>query len=92
MVKIGIGQYRKEDYNEILSLSEDRENMDATWEDWKKSKAKAVKNFKIGGVYPIDIVVIPSELVNYCREQGLKINGKSRSKFIASKASLIESE
>ncbi len=39
MTKIfGIGIYDKEDYKEILRISEDRDQMDLTWEDWKKSK------------------------------------------------------
>lgn len=39
MTKIfGIGIYDKEDYEETLRISEDRDQMDLTWEDWKKSK------------------------------------------------------
>jgi len=86
---IGIGEYRKEDYQEILSLSKDRDNLDATWEDWKKNKKNAVKRFRKMGVKTIDIIVIPKELVQYCRENGLEINGDSRAAFISYKVSRL---
>ena len=85
----GIGHYLKEDYEEILNLSEDRENMDETWLEWKKSKATAIKNFKNMGIKPIDVIVIPKELVKYYRENGLNINGKSRANFISFKVSKL---
>ena len=87
----GIGVYRKEDYPEILRLSEDRDNMDQTWEEWEKSKSKAMTNFKNMGLKTMNITVSPIELVNYCRTKGLPINGQSRSQFISFKASLLNS-
>ena len=81
----GIGVYRKEDYPEILRLSEDRDKLDQTWEDWKKNKDKAVANFRKLGITMVDILGPPLELVKYCREKGLAINGKSRAAFVTSK-------
>lgn len=81
-----ISEYRKEDYQEIYRLSEDRDNMDDNWEDWKANKKKAIKNFKKMGLNPIDIIVKPKELVVFCRENGLSINGNSRSQFVSYKA------
>ena len=82
-LKIGIGHYRKEDYLEILNISEDKEDMDPTWEIWNDSKNKLLKNFHKMGVHPVKIIVTPKALVKYCRERGLKINGKSRTDFIS---------
>ncbi|MEL7222570.1 MAG: hypothetical protein AAGJ93_14705 [Bacteroidota bacterium] len=82
---IGVGEYRKQDYQEILRLSDDRENMDETWEAWKANKNKGLKNFHQMGLKTIDIMVYPRELVKYCREKGLRINGESRANFISFK-------
>jgi len=89
---IGIGEYRKEDYQEIYRLSEDKDNMEETWEDWKANKDKAVKNLQNLGLITIDIIVIPKELVNYCREKGLNINGKSRAQFITYKTMKLDGQ
>ncbi len=83
---IGIGEYLKKDYPEILSISEDRDNMDDSWEKWKANKNEAIKNFKKMGMKTIDIIVVPKELVKYCRENGLPINGKSRASYVSYQA------
>jgi len=87
--KIGIGEYRKKDYQEILKLSEDRQDMNATWEAWKKKRAEAINNFKKLGITTIDILVTPEELVNYCREKGLKINGAARAEYVRYKVTQL---
>ncbi len=86
---IGIGEYRKKDYKEILRVSEDRDNMDESWKEWKTSKNRAIKNFQKMGMKTIDIIVTPEELVKYCRENGLKINGESRADFISYKLTML---
>ena len=81
-VNIGIGVYLKEDYQEILNLSEDRDNLDETWEAWKANKKRAVSQLKKQGLTLIDILVKPRDLVMFCRERGLPINGKSRAEYV----------
>lgn len=86
---IGIGEYLKKDYKEILRISEDRDNMDESWKEWKASKNRAIKNFQKMGMKTIDIIVTPEELVKYCRKNGLKINGQSRAGFISYKVTML---
>jgi len=82
---IGVGEYLKEDYQEIYNISDDKENLDKTWEEWKANKSRTLKEFKKMGIQTIDIIVTPREIVNYCRKNGFNINGESRSRFIQSK-------
>ncbi len=88
-MNVGIGIYRKEDYQEILKLSEDRHNMDLTWKEWNENKKKGAKNFLKLGVKTIDILVTPKELVEYCRKNGLPINGETRAEFVSYKVGLL---
>ena len=83
---IGVGEYRKEDYQEIFRISEDKDNMEDTWKKWKTNKNRTIKKLQNMGLKTIDIIVKPKELVNYCQENGLRINGKSRAQFISYKA------
>lgn len=82
---IGIGEYHKSDYQEILELSVDRDGLDKTWEDWKKNKEGVKLTLEKQGLTPVDVYVKPSELVKYCRSKGLEINGKSRAEFVQNK-------
>lgn len=81
-MNIGIGTYTKEDYPEIKRISKDRDNLDETWEAWKKNKDKAKKNFQRSGLNIVDIHVKPQELLLFCQRRGLIVDGSSRSQFV----------
>ncbi|MEL6863185.1 MAG: hypothetical protein AAFP19_02145 [Bacteroidota bacterium] len=83
--RFGIGIYEKKDYAEILRLCEDSLSMDDTWEEWRQSMKKSVKNFREIGIKTVEITVKPKELVDFCRARGLTINSQTRSNFIAHK-------
>lgn len=85
LFNIGIGIYRKKDYGEILRISEDRDNMDDTWEEFIASRNKTKAHFRSTGMATVDILVKPKELVHYCRAKGLPINGNTRAQFIQEK-------
>ena len=85
MQTIGISVYRKKDYARILELSEDSENMDATWEDWEANKKQTKAKFESLGVRVVDVPVKPNELAKFCQEKGLKINGTARAQFVSEK-------
>jgi len=81
-VTMGIAIYEKSDYPEILNISDDRDSMDATWEEWKKSKENAIKQFQIMGIQTVDVLIKSKELVHYCRRHGLPNTGETRSRFV----------
>lgn len=84
---VRVATYSKAEYLELLALSDDRDQMDATWEEWTKSKNKTVKNLRKQGLRVEEVEVRLTELVLFCRERGLKINGKSRAMFARKLAS-----
>jgi len=87
---IGLGKYTKEDYPIIYQMTEDRDKMDDTWEDWKGNHEKAKRNFEELGVKINDILVKPQEWLMYCKERNLRLNKSSRVQFISYKTSKLE--
>jgi len=85
MMNVGIGHYRPKDYLKIYNMSEDKETMNETWKEWKKKKDKAKAGLEKQGLHVVDVLVFPKELKKYCEEQGIKIDGKARSKFVSYK-------
>lgn len=79
---LGIGEYRKEDYPEILLISDDRDILDQTWEEWKNRKKEVVKQLRNSYTTIVDVVVYPKELEKYYKENGLLINRSSRAEFV----------
>ncbi|HAS44794.1 MAG TPA: hypothetical protein DCS93_30220 [Microscillaceae bacterium] len=87
---IGIGVYRKSDYEEILKMSVDSSELDNTWEEWKANKERTKKHLQSLGMEVIDVLVTPEELLNYCRENVLRIDGNARSQFVSNKTSQLQ--
>jgi len=82
---LGMAVYDNEDYKEILNISDDKPVMNETWETWKRKKEEAVSNYRKMGINVVDVLVKPKELVDYCGEKGLNINGKSRAQYVSYK-------
>jgi hypothetical protein len=75
---MAVATYRKKDYPEILKISEDRDTMDPTWEVWRESKESTVKMLHDMGVVTVEVLIRPAELVRYCREHRMVVNGQAR--------------
>lgn len=92
-LNIALAVYKKEEYKEIRNLSDDKNDMDETWEEWMKSKQKTKKNFKIAGagVKIKEVEITVKELKDYCRKNGMRINGAARSGLAASKLDSMNS-
>ena len=90
MQTIGIGVYRKKDYSKIRELSEDRDNMDDTWEEWEVNKKKAQQRFEQMGVRVVDVLVKPTALVEFCQKNGLRVDGSARGPLCYGKGRLMK--
>ena len=80
---IALAVYKKKDYQKILQLCADRNSMPETWEDWQKTKKKALKNLLKYEVETIDVVISPDDLKKFCKKNDLRIDKNARSVFIS---------
>ncbi len=87
---IAVSFFKKEDYPEILRISEDADNMFETWEEWHKSARQHTRNMESQGMKVVDILVIPTELFIYCKENELPINGKARAQYANEKSDMLK--
>jgi hypothetical protein len=85
---IGIRKYLREDYEEILNLYSDGNDLDETWEDWQIIQRNAKINLQSSRLNVVDITVKPRDIVNYCRQKGIDINSESRVEFISHQSKL----
>jgi hypothetical protein len=77
--------YRKKDWTKFLSMIDDKESMFDTWKEWHKSYLRTKKELSSNGLKVNDVEVNLAELDQYCRENGLKNNGRTRSQFVSNK-------
>jgi hypothetical protein len=81
----GLAWYRPEQWHRLLEVSEDSDNMESEFEEWRKSAEKAIVNFTAAGVQVRKVDIDVEELVEWCRDNGLPVNIKARSHYAAEK-------
>jgi len=66
-------------------MIDDRESMHDTWDDWHKDFEKTKKYLVIKKFLVVDVIVDLDELADYCKQRGIKNDGKARSQFVQAK-------
>ena len=86
---VGVGWYRKDQWDLLKKNSEDANDLENTYYEWVANANDTIKTFPKPNhrIEKIDIDV--KELIEWCKNEGYNINGKSRSKFISLKTKEI---
>jgi hypothetical protein len=85
LVRIGVGWYTPASYIELLAVSDDRSELSDSFEEWERHARKTLFVMRGEGHEPEQVFVNIAELVAWCRERKLPINGKSRADFVSNK-------
>jgi len=80
---IGVGWYNQEEWQKLITVADDRDALDDTYENWLEKFANTRRQMKKQGVNTQKVEVIIADLVRWCTKHGMPINGESRSKFVA---------
>lgn len=82
ITNVGFFWYRDaEQYVQFLAIYDDRDAMNETYALWHKQALRAVKQFERRGFITHKVYSTPEELLEWCRANGMPLNGKSRSTF-----------
>ncbi|HMD87033.1 MAG TPA: hypothetical protein VKO18_20270 [Terriglobia bacterium] len=88
-VLTGVGWYRPEQWQRLLEISVDVDQLEKTHAEWLAFAEKTVKDLERLGVSIIKVDVDVEELQIWSRQQGLPIDGKARAQFISNKAQQV---
>ena len=83
MTAINLAYYRKEDWDKLLELIDDKASMHDTWNEWSMDFAKTKNKLQLEGFIVKEVVVDLEELHDYCLSKGIRIDGKARSQFFS---------
>lgn len=78
---VKLAYYREKDWERFLESIDDRERMHNTWDDWHKAFVKIKMELISQGFYVKDCIIDIDELTVYCKNRGIRNNGKARSQF-----------
>lgn len=82
---IGVGWYKKEQWQLLREVSEDSDNLEDTFHEWVANANDSIKKLSNSGCRFAKIEIDVTELLEWCSKQKLAVNGTSRSNFIALK-------
>jgi hypothetical protein len=82
---IGLGWYRREDWNRLLEMFPDRDQLHDTYDEWLKDVRKGEKVVKRQGNITKRIIVDPDELAAWCALHGKEPVASARAEYICEK-------
>ncbi len=83
--EIGLGWYRREDWDRLLRMFPDRDKLHDTYDEWLKDVLKGEKMVKRKGNLVKRIIVDPDELAAWCALRGLQPVAATRAEYVCEK-------
>ena len=85
MPKIAFAWYKPEDWDKLLEISSDSDQLEDNYEEWLLEADKSFTQLRKKGLDLTKIFIDLDELKSWCIENNKKINSESRSGFAAYK-------
>ena len=84
-VVVGIAWYRSKQWQRVRDISTDADDLEDTYDDWLRLAEQKLAELTAAGVRVEKVDVDSEELIVWCNERGLEINGHARSSYTAEK-------
>ncbi len=82
---VGVTWYRPEDWERLLQLFPDRDDMHDSYAAWLAEAHRAERAVVAGGHRVKRVLVDPAELAGWCLIHGLAPNAQARAEFVTDK-------
>lgn len=82
---VGIAWYRKDQWDELLRVSEDRSKLEASYGEWLFEAQTVSRRLRDRGLEVRRVDVDVEDLVRWCRERGTHVTAQSRASYVAEK-------
>ena len=82
-VKIGVAWYLPEQWDRLREISDDRENLEKTYQEWLAVAENTCAMLAKEGVQAEKVIVDIAELEAWCRSKGKPITAEARSQFVS---------
>ena len=79
----GISWFQPEQWERLVEISCDRDQLDDSYEDWNKNANKAIHEFRSQGVTVKKVKLDLEKFLSWCNEEKKQTNGAARSEYVA---------
>src|SRR5215216_5460178 len=81
---IGVGWYSEDQWAMLKLTADDPETFDTTYDKWRMGAERTLQQLKSqAGVCAVKVSIDVQMLRRWCRDQGSRLDGAARAKFIA---------
>ena len=82
---LGMAWYRADHWDELLAVSTDADDLEATHEEWLANAEPKYNELLAQGLKIEKVPVDVTELAQWCQSEGLAVDGRSRAQFASHK-------
>ena len=76
-----LASYTPEEYKKFQAISEDGNDMDPTWAEWRQTANQAKLELAMKGMKCVEKVIDTEGLLKYCLENGLRVDQAARASY-----------
>ena len=80
-MSVGIVWYRAEDYDRLMAMFPDRDDLPGTFADWQVEVRKLCDTLLLDGIGIVKAYIDPVECPKWCAAHGMKMGEDARSQF-----------
>jgi hypothetical protein len=84
-VPMGVAWYSRKQWDRLLEIAEDRNNIEDTYEEWEANAEVGFRRLSRPGFVPQKIDIDVEELICWCKLKKRPVDGAARSIFAAEK-------
>ena len=84
-VVVGVAWYRRKQWQRVRNISTDADDLENTYEEWLRLAEQKLAELTAAGLRVEKVDLDSEELIVWCNERGLEINGQARSNYAAAK-------
>src|SRR5437899_3772115 len=82
-IRVGLAWFNREQWHLLRDVAADRAKLDDTFEEWEASARRALADLKSRGVHVEPFEVRVAELVQWCAERKLPVDGPARAEYVS---------
>lgn len=88
--KVRIAWYKQDQWQLLLDVSVDRDDLEATYVKWEKAAKQALKQIRKRGLDVVRVDVKIVELLDWCQSENVPVNAQARSQYAAYKLQQLD--
>ena len=86
----GVAWHRRDQWQRLREVSTDVEKLENTYEEWLQLANEKIKELTAAGVSIGKVHIDIEQLIQWCEENGLEVNGSSRARYTAERLREID--